>query len=525
MPHSTIIIEPELQAFLPPLSGEELADLEAKLLAEGCQDALVLWQETQTLVDGHHRYALCQKHALPFQIRALSFPDLDSVKAWMIVHQLARRQLTDGERSYYRGKQYELQKQGSRGGGDHKSREAKNQKGKSYPFENEQSPSVDTAEILAQEHKVSQKTIKNDAAFAKDVDTITQAVGPTARQTLLGRRSQTKRKHVKQVVKLVKSNPQTAAYVLEQVDAAQTPKEAETLIAEAVKHLPVLAPEKSVTTPAPVPALTLIMEEPPKQGLETILTVESRAMFILHKPDSTSVFNKTNEMVDWASWTWNPVTGCWHGCDYCYAREIAHLPRMADDYPKQFEPTFHPARLDAPRNTAVPKELKRPADKNVFTCSMADLFGKWVPEDWIRQIFERVRLHPEWNFLFLTKFPQRLQDVCTALGGFPPNAWVGCTVDSQARVATAERAFRAIQASVRWLSVEPMRERLTFQSLDMFDWLVIGGQSPTGAPNNTPAFQPEWEWVEHLWRQARAAGVKIYWKENLSVRPKEVPWS
>jgi hypothetical protein len=57
----------------------------------------------------------------------------------------------------------------------------------------------------------------------------------------------------------------------------------------------------------------------------------------------------------------------------------------------------------------------------------------------------------------------------------------------------------------------------------MFDWLVMGGQTQSYF-NGTPAFQPEWEWVEHLWQQARAAGVKIYWKENLTIRPKEVPW-
>src|SRR4029434_3791252 len=108
-----------------------------------------------------------------------------------------------------------------------------------------------------------------------------------------------------------------------------------------------------------------------------------------------------------------------------------------------------------------------------------------------------VTAHPEWNFLLLTKFPQRLQEICDALDGFPENAWVGCTVDAQARVATAERAFANIRASVRWLSVEPMRDRLTINSLEMFDWLVMGGQ--TASPyNETPAFQPEWEWVEHL---------------------------
>src|SRR5437868_1559434 len=102
-------------------------------------------------------------------------------------------------------------------------------------------------------------------------------------------------------------------------------------------------------------------------------------------------------MVDWASWTWNPVTGCWHGCKYCYAREIANDKRMAEAYPRQFEPVFHEARLNAPRNTPYPKTINRLADRNVFTCSMADLFGKWVPDEWIIRVFEQVRIHQQWN--------------------------------------------------------------------------------------------------------------------------------
>ena len=30
-----------------------------------------------------------------------------------------------------------------------------------------------------------------------------------------------------------------------------------------------------------------------------------------------------NTKIDWADMTWNPLTGCYHGCTYCYARKIA----------------------------------------------------------------------------------------------------------------------------------------------------------------------------------------------------------
>lgn len=224
-----------------------------------------------------------------------------------------------------------------------------------------------------------------------------------------------------------------------------------------------------------------------------------------------SHFNRTTEMVDWAKWTWNPVTGCLHNCVYCYARDIAE-----DLYPEKFTPSFHPERLTAPYYTKVPAEAEENIGyRNVFVCSMADLFGKWVPQEWIDAILEAVRQAPQWNFLFLTKFPQRLASI-----EWPENAWVGTSVDEQYRVEIAEKAFRKVQASVKWLSVEPMRERLTFTSLEMFDWVVIGGQSKS---SQAPAFQPPWEWVEHLMQQARRAGCLVYWKPNLHTRPQEYP--
>jgi protein gp37 len=215
--------------------------------------------------------------------------------------------------------------------------------------------------------------------------------------------------------------------------------------------------------------------------------------------------------VDWAWWTWNPVTGCLHDCEYCYARDIANR-----FYPEKFAPTFHPERLQDPHNTPVPPEAATDIRARcVFTVSMGDLFGKWVDQEVIEAVLAAVRAAPQWNFLFLTKFPQRLAEFT-----WPDNAWVGTTVDAQYRVEIAEKAFRKVEASVKWLSCEPLRERLTFSSLEMFDWVVLGGQ---GASTQAPAFQPPWEWVAHLMRQVWEAGCLLYWKPNLETRPQDYP--
>jgi transcriptional regulator with XRE-family HTH domain len=92
-----ITINDELRSFVDPLTDIEYAALERSLLAEGCRDALVLWNDI--LIDGHNRYAICQKHGIEFRtVQNNSFASLDDVKLWMIDNHLARRSVSDFQR-------------------------------------------------------------------------------------------------------------------------------------------------------------------------------------------------------------------------------------------------------------------------------------------------------------------------------------------------------------------------------------------------------------------------------------------
>ena len=219
-----------------------------------------------------------------------------------------------------------------------------------------------------------------------------------------------------------------------------------------------------------------------------------------------------NENIEWALWSWNPVTGCLHNCPYCYARDIAER-----FYTQKFKPSLWPSRLRAPKNTPFPehKAAEWMGHKNVFVCSMADLFGRWVPSEWIEAVLTEAKASPQWNFLFLTKFPQRLAEF-----EFADNAWVGTTVDCQARVANAEKAFRQVKAGIKWLSCEPLIEPLKFTDLRMFDWLVLGGASRS---SQTPEWQPPLEWVLDIEHTAEKANCPIYYKTNLLRRKREYP--
>jgi hypothetical protein len=82
-----IQIHPDLQSLIPPLTPEESTQLEANLLADGCLDPLIVWQEQQILLDGHNRLAICKRHGLPYGVHEVSLPDLDAAKTWLISHQ------------------------------------------------------------------------------------------------------------------------------------------------------------------------------------------------------------------------------------------------------------------------------------------------------------------------------------------------------------------------------------------------------------------------------------------------------
>ena len=236
-------------------------------------------------------------------------------------------------------------------------------------------------------------------------------------------------------------------------------------------------------------------------------------------PKSKPKFNQTNDQVSWAKWTWNPVTGCLHLCDYCYSREMAETRESyKQSYPVGFTPLFHHERLDAPKNTPVPEEAKTDSRyRRVFTVSMGDLFGQWVPDEWIEKVLASASANPQWDYLFLTKFPRRYVGL-----HLPETAWIGTSVDEQKRVRLAEDAFRQIKdVRVKWLSLEPLLAPLEFTDLSMFDWVVIGSQSQTEQPDGkggtklVPAVQPEFEWVARITAQARECGCKVYHKPNL----------
>jgi protein gp37 len=282
----------------------------------------------------------------------------------------------------------------------------------------------------------------------------------------------------------------------------------EVAVSRAAKDLRISRPKAAKTTDVErLPAVTVM----PKTVEEWAASTEEERQFYCTYRNPQAALNRQEEgeddnLIDWARLSWNPITGCQHNCPYCYARDIAERFQATPAYPHGFLPTFHADHLSAPLN-GRPRASGDERDGRIFTGSMADIFGRWVPTEWIAAVLDVMRLAPQWEFLMLTKFPKRMAEFA-----IPDNAWAGTSVDCQARVAAAEAAFADIGGKYHWLSCEPLLEPLRFNHLDRFDLLVIGGASPS---RETPRWIPPFSWLDDLQRQADEAGCAVFLKSNL----------
>jgi len=224
--------------------------------------------------------------------------------------------------------------------------------------------------------------------------------------------------------------------------------------------------------------------------------------------------NKTK--IEWTDYTWNPVTGCLNNCPYCYARKIATRFKGTKTWPRGFEPTFHPERLDEPRH------LKKPS--KIFVCSMGELFGKWVPDHWFFAVLDVIEGCPQHIFQILTKFPKEGSEKWYL---FPENVWLGVTIDSQHALQQAIW-LSCFEVGKKFISFEPLLERIYYghsfsTKRHRIDWVIIGGLTKRGRV----VFSPPYEWVDLIIKQARRGHTKIWVKEN-ALYPKvfkEMPYT
>jgi protein gp37 len=203
--------------------------------------------------------------------------------------------------------------------------------------------------------------------------------------------------------------------------------------------------------------------------------------------------------IDWTDWSWNPITGCKHGCPYCY------MLRMEKRFPGTMEPAFKPEYLDRFQTVRKVKS----GDK-VFVGSSGDMWGEWVPKEWIHIFFHKaVRKRPDVIFQFLTKNPERYWEF--DFSEFK-NCWFGTTVDGTERTKDNLSCLVCSidQKGLKFVSFEPLIEepKIDFDHFSELDWIIIGADSTRGAK------KPPKAWADHLIETARQYDIPVFVKDN-----------
>lgn len=241
-----------------------------------------------------------------------------------------------------------------------------------------------------------------------------------------------------------------------------------------------------------------------------------------------------NTKIEWCDSSWNPVTGCYNNCPYCYARRIANRLKGCDNcpsgihpslsriielshrlqatskdgkkraaaYPFGFTPTLHEYRLDDPQ--------KKGFGKTVFVCSMADMFGPWVPDEWIKRVFQSCLDAPGHRYLFLTKNPIRYIELAEA--GILPERddfWYGSTVTGPEVPAFYGGGYKT------FASIEPILKPFDAPGsggiADTIDWAIFGAE--TG--NRKDKVVPERNWIEGAVKAFKDKGKPVFMKDSM----------
>ncbi len=245
--------------------------------------------------------------------------------------------------------------------------------------------------------------------------------------------------------------------------------------------------------------------------------------------------------IEWCDHTWNPITGCRHNCRYCYARRMVtrfagdvRLNKMAKKdyfqvpaadegedlyvldapmlnetgnplvYPFGFAPTLHRYRLDTP--------AKLKMGNNIFVGAMADVFGSWVPDEWIAEIFNICRKYPIHNYLFLTKNPERYWEL-EDKGLLPKaeNMWYGFSYTNNKSDGWASK----YGDKNNFVSVEPLLEDLRLFDENVLcraaKWVIIGAE--TGRSKNKVI--PKIEWIDKILRHCDKFHIPVFMKNSL----------
>lgn len=191
--------------------------------------------------------------------------------------------------------------------------------------------------------------------------------------------------------------------------------------------------------------------------------------------------------IQWTDATWNVARGCTkvdEDCKFCYM------------YRDSFDSTrYNP--LNVVRTKTVfnlPLKLKEPS--KIFTSSLTDFFHEEI-DSYRHEAWDIIRKCPQHTFQILTKRPERIiQHVPEDWGDGWDNVWIGTSVGSQRAVRRIDQ-LENVKAKTKFISFEPLHEKIETDFVGTADWIIIGGES--GNETGKYRYRPcELNWIEGI---------------------------
>ncbi|MBK8946172.1 MAG: phage Gp37/Gp68 family protein [Ignavibacteriae bacterium] len=207
--------------------------------------------------------------------------------------------------------------------------------------------------------------------------------------------------------------------------------------------------------------------------------------------------------IEWTEETWNPTIGCTKvsaGCKFCYAETMANrLQAMGTSgYENGFKFSLMPERLEQP--------FKKKKPTKYFVNSMSDLFHEEIPKEFLDKIFDVIEKTPQHIYQILTKRDKRMLEYFQNKS-VPKNVWLGVTSENRKDGLPRIDILRKINASVKFLSIEPLLEDLGKINLKGINWVIVGGES------GYKARPMKEEWAINIKDQCEKANVPFFFKQ------------
>lgn len=234
--------------------------------------------------------------------------------------------------------------------------------------------------------------------------------------------------------------------------------------------------------------------------------------------------------INWTDMTWNPASGCDEvspECAHCYAKTLAERRRGTAAFPVGFDVMVRPWKLNEPLSVVE--------GKLIFTNSMTDAFHAEIPDKYRDQFFEVMRRASWHRFQVLTKRPD-IAARYLATRTLPRNVWLGVTVGVRESLWRVD-VLRELDASVRFLSCEPLLEQLDGLDLTGIAWVIGGGESGSHLSEERllrrralvrrgergegryVLREDRAPWARHLRDLSAEAGAAFWWKQNGGPKP------